>query len=167
MQIPKRRSQMLRKQDDDSAVYLTPGAIQRLKEDIVRLEKIERPKIVVDLSHALSLGDFSENAEYQDAKARLSRIDGRIFSLKERLKRAVVIEGGSSDRVGLGSTVTVLVNGKEKTYQIVGPHESNPTRGRISHVSPLGSALRDHNVGDEIELKTENGFVSYQIKKIE
>lgn len=163
MQLPKRRSTMLLKRDDDSAVFLTPQAIQHLKDEIVRLEKTDRPKIVVDLSHALSLGDFSENAEYQDAKARLARLDGRVHSLKERLKRAVEIEAGSPDRVGLGSTVTVLVNGKEKTYRIVGPHETDPTRGRISHVSPLGIALRDHGVGDEIELKTESGVVIYKI----
>jgi transcription elongation GreA/GreB family factor len=121
---------------------LTAEAVERLKRTLEKLEHDERPKIVEDLSHAITLGDFSENAEYQDAKARLARIDGRIFGLKERVKNAVIIEQGPADgKIRLGSTVTVKTNGKEKTFRILGPQEADPTRGRISHLSPLGSAL--------------------------
>lgn len=143
---------------------MTAEAVTRARRDLERLETVERKQAVEDLSVALQKGDLSENAEYQEAKGRLGRIDGRIFNLKERLKRATVIEQGSSDgTVRLGSNVMVHVNGQQKTYDIVGPQESNPSRGRISHVSPLGSALIGHTQGDTVTIETPNGPVAYQI----
>jgi len=169
MQLPKRRSQMLLKRDDRvENNYLTPEGIERLKKTLHDLEKIQRPKIVEDLSFALSLGDFSENAEYQDAKHRLSKIDGRIFGMKERIKHAIPItqELHADGEIRLGSTVTVHVAGKQKTYQIVGPHETNPARGRISLLSPIGSALLHHVIGDEVPIQTPSGEILYQISDV-
>lgn len=160
---------MLVKRDDRAENnYLTPEGIERLKKTLHDLEKIQRPKIVEDLSFALTLGDFSENAEYQDAKHRLSKIDGRIFGLKERIKHAIPIaqELNADGEIRLGSTVTVFVAGKQKTYQIVGPHESNPARGRISLLSPIGAALLHHVAGDEVPIQTPNGEVLYQIVSV-
>lgn len=146
---------------------LTPEALERLKRTLERLQKEERPKIVVDLSHALTLGDFSENAEYQDAKARLSRIDGRIFSLQERIRRAIVIEGGSSEQIGIGSTVAFVLAGKEKTYRIVGSQESDPSRGNISYHSPLGAVLIGKRVGQRFEYRNPSGSIDLvEIKSI-
>lgn len=136
---------------------LTPEALERLKRTLERLRNVERPKIVVDLSHALTLGDFSENAEYQDAKARLSRIDGRIFGLQERIRNAIVIKGGSVDKIGIGSVVDFALAGKDKTYRIVGSQESDPSRGNISYHSPLGSALIGKRVGDRFEYRNPSG----------
>ena len=148
MRLPQRRSQMLVKHGPETD-HLTPEAVDRLKNTLHSLEKIDRPKIVEDLSHALTLGDFSENAEYQDAKARLARIDGRIFGLKERIKNAIVIDrGGADGSIRLGSTVKFNLAGKEKTYEILGPQEANPSRGKISHLSPLGAALIGKKTGD-------------------
>lgn len=157
MRLPQRRSQMMVKHGPETD-HLTEQAVNRLKRTLYELENVERPKIVVDLSHALTLGDFSENAEYQDAKARLSRIDGRIFGLQQRIKNAIVIKQGSSDgRIGLGSTVDVIIKGKQKTYRILGPQEADPSKGRISHLSPLGSALLGKTTGDIVEYLTPNG----------
>lgn len=168
MQIPKRRSQMLRRQDDAGAVLLTPDAISRLKRDLEDLIQNQRPRAVEDVSRYVQLGDLSENAEYQEAKSRMARIDGRIFSLQEKLKRASVINTApdGSGRIQLGSTVELNVNGKYKTYQIVGPQETNPTRGRISHVSPLGSALLGRKAGESVPIKTEGGEVVYNILEV-
>ena len=169
MRIPQRRSQINRLQDAESqSRELTPEAFERLKRTLVTLEKIERPKIVVDLSHALTLGDFSENAEYQDAKHRLSRIDGRIFGIKDRIRLAVVIDSSSanSDSVGIGSTVTVQTDGKESVWRILGSQESNPLKGQISHLSPIGSALLHHKSGDKVDVITPKGTASYEIISI-
>ncbi len=132
-----------------------------MKRTVERLKKIERPKIVQDLQHALSLGDFSENAEYHDAKHRLSKIDGRIFSLGERIKNAIIIpKGGEGDGIiSLGSTVEVEVNGETKTYTILGPQEADPSRGHISHLSPLGSQLIGRKAGETVEITMPNGDV--------
>lgn len=141
--------------------HLSPEAVERLRRTLQTLEKIDRPKIVEDLSHALTLGDFSENAEYQDAKARLSRIDGRIFGLKERIKNAIVIDRDAADgSVQLGSTVTFTLAGKEKTYEILGPQEANPSRGKISHLSPLGAALLGKKTGDRFSYHSPDGSIN-------
>jgi transcription elongation GreA/GreB family factor len=170
MQIPQRRSQINRIRDAESlSRELTPESLERLKRTLNTLEKIERPKIVVDLSHALTLGDFSENAEYQDAKHRLSRIDGRIFGLKERIRLAIVIDKGPSESgaVGIGSTVRVRSNGKESVWRVLGSQESNPARGQISYLSPIGSALLTKKPGDIVEVVTPSGTTSYEILSVE
>lgn len=164
MQVPKRRSQLLRLREEEAAVYLTKQGIRRLHEQLHDLEQAQRPQAIQDVSIAHAKGDLSENAEYTEAKARLGRIEGRIFSLKERLKHVVEIADGSADgRIDIGSTVEVEVHTKQKTYQIVGPHETNPSFGRISYLSPLGQALRGHVQGDEVLLETEAGVTAYRI----
>ncbi len=161
MQIPRRRAQINRIQDEESrSQELTPEALARLKRTLEQLEKVDRPKIVEDLTFALSLGDFSENAEYQDAKMRLGKIDGRIFSLQQRIKNAVLIEPSASGTIGIGSRVTIRMNNQQREYRILGSQESNPARGNISYLSPLGKALMGHKAGDQIEYKTPDGTIS-------
>jgi transcription elongation factor GreA len=164
MRIPQRRSQALQVREEQDNL-MTPEKLARLKHDLEDLEKNQRSKIVDDLVFAREQGDLSENAEYQDAKAKLGRIDGRIFNLKERIKNVQVIEHGtdSSGKVRVGSTVTVLSDGREKTYQIVGTQESNPSRGMISHHSPLGSALLGHAVGEFAVLERDGQQIGYRI----
>ncbi|MFH1620884.1 MAG: transcription elongation factor GreA [Patescibacteria group bacterium] len=169
MRLPFRKSQALRQVAGSENDYLTAAAIERLKKDLHNLEKSERPMAVEDLSVALAKGDLSENAEYQDAKSRLSRIDGRIFSIKDRLKRVIVIDESvsSTGRIHIGSTVVLEPGpGVKRTYQIVGPRETNPTRGRISHLSPLGAALLNHTAGETIELDVQGGTAKYKILEV-
>lgn len=169
MQLPTRRSQKLKQHEDDSQYhFLTAAGLEWLKRDLRDIETIQRPQAVEDVSTAVQKGDLSENAEYQEAKSRLARIDSRIFSLKERIKRTVIIEQSPdpSGRVRLGSTVVVEMHGERKTYELVGPQETNPTRGRISHLSPLGSALLNHIVGDIVEVETQRGKQMYVIVEV-
>lgn len=167
MQIPKRRSQSLKILEEKDN-FLTADKVERLKKDLEDLEKRQHPQAVEDLSVALQKGDLSENAEYTESKARLARIDGRIFSIKERIKNAVIIEqdAGSSTEVRIGSTVLLSVNGTQREYQILGTQESDPSRGRISYRSPLGSALIGHATGESVDVQTENGIISYGIIEI-
>jgi transcription elongation GreA/GreB family factor len=163
MRLPIRKSQLLKPQDDEDIVLLTPGAVERLKRELEDLEKVQKPKAIEDVSRSVQMGDLSENAEYREAKPRLSRIESRIFTIKDRLKRVVLIQNDQTGRAGLGTTVVVEVNGARKTYQIVGPRESNPSQGRISHVSPLGTALTGHYAGESVTIQTPNGESSYLI----
>jgi transcription elongation GreA/GreB family factor len=141
--------------------HVTPEMLERMTQTLHTLQKVDRPKIVVDLAHAITLGDFSENAEYQDAKARLSRIDGRIFGLQQRIKYAVVIDRGTSNgSINIGSTVKFNLAGKEKTYEILGPQESNPSRGKISYLSPLGAALLGKKAGEKFAYQPPDGGTS-------
>lgn len=124
-------------------------------------EHARKLRIGKDVSEAVQKGDLSENAEYQEAKARLSRIDGRIFSLKERIKNAIpIVEGEATGRVQLGSTVTLRVNERERSYRVVGPSETNPSQGRISHLSPLGVALIDRAVGESVSVNGVDYLIS-------
>ena len=154
MRLPQRKSQLLKRTDESAPLYLTADGIQRLETELDRLKRIDRPQAVQDFSRFGELGDRSENAEYQEAKFRLTRIDGRIFSLTERLKRAIPITHTSSNTVKLGSTVVIRRHDKETTYLIVGQQEAHPAKGRLSHLSPLGSALLGRSVGDEVRFET-------------
>lgn len=170
MQLPKRRWESLKNRDDEVApIHLTPAGKKRLERDLLDLEQVQQRQAAEDVSRTGAMGDLSENAEYQEAKHRLARIHGRIFSIKDRLRRVVLIQKNHQPggRIQLGSTVTVRVHEKEKIYEIVGPAESNPGRGRISYLSPVGAALLGHETGEIILLQTENGEVSYSIVNVE
>ena len=166
MQIPRRRATSTFSDQDDS-LLLTEEGKRKIERDMIRL-KAEHPHAVAALQAAKELGDLSENAEYSAAKGRLARINEQLVRLEYKLKHAQIIEETAQDgRVHIGSRVTVRVNAKEKTYTIVGGNESNPTLGRISHVSPLAKALLNQRVGDEVSVTTEAGTTTYCILAIE
>lgn len=166
MQVPRRKSELHHKFQRPSDVdhFLSAAAIARLKDDLVRSER-ERPKAADDVARYKEMGDLSENAAYQEAKNQLRRLNGRIESIKERLKRAVVIDedAGASGVVKVGATVTIRVNDQEKTYQIVGSQEADPTRGRISHLSPLGQLLMGKKAGDSVTRNVEEKKTTVEI----
>lgn len=169
MRLPKRRHELLKTyEEDDALIPLTAAGKRKLEQELVRLETRDLPQAIEDVARTGAFGDRSENAEYQEAKHRLSRTHARIFYLKERLKRVILIRKTktSVERVQLGSTVTVELNSETRVYEIVGPSESNPSQGRISHVSPLGTALLGHIIGDIILLETANGINKYTITTI-
>ena len=168
MRLPQRKSIQLRDQDtSDDVVYLTPQGVAHLKRELERLETQELPVTLEAMRFALGLGDFSENAEYQEAKPKLARIQSRILTIKDRLKRAIVVDGSDDGRVVIGSRVLVRVNEKEKSYQLVGPRESNPSQGRISYLSPVGAALLNKRVGDIAHIENENGTITYTILQVD
>ncbi len=166
MQIPQRRSQKQRSHDDQNVIYLTEDGKRRLERELVDLER-QRPVAVEDVSRSVQMGDLSENAEYQESRHRLSRIQARIFYVTDRLRRVHVIEHDkTADDVRMGCTVTVEVRGETRIYQIVGPSEASPSRGRISNISPLGSELMRHHVGEVITIQTPQGETVYKILEI-
>jgi transcription elongation factor GreA len=169
MQLPLRRSQRNKIHDDEGPLYLTVAGIKLKEKELERLEKRDQPRAVEDVSVAVAKGDLSENAEYHEARGRLSHIQARVFALKDQLRRAVTINEtqGPSGRVQIGSTVVLEQEEKEKTYQIVGPQETNPSRGRISHLSPLGAALLGKKVGEDVIIKTDASETTYKVTSIE
>lgn len=169
MRVPIRKSEQSRKyHDEGGAIPLTAAGIQRLKDTLRRLEKYDLPQAIADTARTAELGDFSENAEYQEAKARMRRTHARIFSLKDRLTRAVAINSDArmAGKVQLGSTVVLAVGRARKTYEIVGPQETDPSRGRISHRSPLGVALIGRKAGEAVTLHAEKGDSMYRIIRV-
>jgi transcription elongation factor GreA len=147
--------------------YITRYKYQELENKLERLKQAQAPA-AEEVRRLASDGDFSENAAYQMAKGRLRGINQRITDIEDHLKRAVIIEAkNKSDRIALGSRVTIESNGKEKTYEILGPTETDPKLNIISHKSPLGSALINHRVGDTIKLKINNKLKEFKITRIE
>lgn len=164
MQIPKRRHEKLQVRDE-SPVYLTPEGIQALKDKLARL-KASLAHLATEAKRTADYGDRSENAEYKEAKGKLRGTHREILRITDQLKRAIPIKPTATGKVQLGSNVILEVNGARKEFQIVGPNETDPTRGRISHKSPLGEALMDHKVGDVAAIKTLSGPTKYKIVEI-
>jgi len=149
--------------------YLTPEGAQELQRELDTLINERRPELARKLAEAVAQGDLKENADYHDAKEQQAFVEGRIKYLENVLRSAVIISNtGKSDTVNIGSTVTIVEDGTddEETYIIVGAAEANPSEGKISNESPIGSALLGHKKGDEVRVKTPNGDILFKIKKV-
>ena len=96
----------------------------------------------------------------------MRRLHNRVMKLEEQIKRSVLIEKSQVKTIQLGSTVVLEVENQKKTFEIVGAHEANPVHGRISNVSPLGSAIMNKTIGEAVTVKTQKGEVIYVIAKI-
>jgi len=151
----------------DSPTYTTQEGLNKLKEELRHLKSVRRKEVAARIEKAKELGDLSENAEYAEAKDELAFIEGRILELEDYINRSVVISHEASDKVILGSKVTVRTKDKEKVYTIVGPNEANPAEGFISNETPLAQALLGKKKDDQTEVKAPSGMIKYSIIKIE
>ncbi|CAN5149753.1 transcription elongation factor GreA [soil metagenome] len=146
-------------------ITFTKAGFDKMQEEQKKLLG-ERPAAVIDLKTARDLGDLSENGYYKSARQKLSFIDHRLRQLKYILKEAVIVAPTQIDTVTIGCQVTIKNEKEEKTYTIVGGYESNPLEGKMSHRSPIGSALIGKKVGDKVEVIIPSGSVTYTIEKI-
>jgi transcription elongation factor GreA len=151
-------------------VPITKQGLEKVKQELIRLERVERPDNIRAIEEARAHGDISENAEYHAAKERQAFIDGKIHELRTTIGKCEVleIEEGPSDWIVFGKTVLLydLQTDEEITYQLLGPYESAPEKGRISVTSPLGQALIGKRAGDEITVKTPGGVQEFEILEI-
>ena len=134
------------------------------------LESVERPQNIRAIEEARRHGDISENAEYHAAKERQSFLGGKINELKSVIGKSEVLEIETSppDTLVIGTTVLLynLDTDEEVRYQLLGPYESDPDKGKISVISPLGQALIGREVGEEISVKTPGGIQEFEILEI-
>ncbi|MDD2548269.1 MAG: transcription elongation factor GreA [Candidatus Pacebacteria bacterium] len=150
-----------------SEKYLTKEGLIRLKKELERLKKEERQKVAKDLEEAISFGDLSENAAYDEAKECQALLEGKIVELENIINNAVVIKGNNHNNwVDIGSKVTVKWNNREDCFLIVGEEESSPIEKRISFKSPLGKALLKKERGTSVRVKTPSGDIEYMIVDI-
>ncbi len=151
-------------------IPFTKEGLEKVKEDLTRLQRVDRPENIRAIEEARAHGDLSENAEYHAAKERQSFIEGRIIELRGVIGKAEVIEvdKGSSDRAVFGNIVLLydLKTDQEVKYQLLGPYESEPAKGILSVASPLGQALIGGRAGDEISVKTPGGIQEFEILEI-
>jgi len=151
----------------EDAEYLSQEGFLRLKKELVNLKDGHRKEIAARLEYAKSLGDLSENAEYQEAKDEQLVIETRISELENILSRAVLISHTVSSLVDLGSTVKARKEGgREEIFSIVGSEEAEPSAKKISNESPLGHAFLGKKKGDTVTVYTPRGEIRYHILDI-
>ncbi len=151
-------------------VPMTPDGYQKMKEELARLLKEDRPRNIRDIAEARAHGDLSENAEYHAAKERQSFIEGRIQELQGKLAMADVIDTSkiTQSRVAFGAKVKVFDTGADEEYEfiLVGPDEADVKSGKISISSPVGRALIGKEVGDTAVVKAPARSIEYEIVEI-
>jgi len=149
--------------------YLTREKYEELSAELEHLKTTKRKEIAESLEYARSLGDLSENAEYQEAREMQAATEERIRELEGTLKSAKIVSHKKSDTVGMGSKVGVAKVGEKevRVYEIVGTDEANMKDRKISHRSPLGEALMGKKKGDTFKFDTPNGKVECEIKSVE
>lgn len=148
---------------------ITPDGYRRFEDELQRLWHGDRPKIVQEVSDAAALGDRSENAEYIYGKKKLREIDRRIRELSLLLDKLTVIDPKTqrSDKIQFGATVEVEdEDGQARTYMLVGEDEVDGKLGRISMVSPIGKALLNKKVGDNVLVVRPAGELELTITRI-
>lgn len=144
---------------------LSQEKFDELKEELERLITTVRKEIAESLEYARSLGDLSENAEYQAARELQAATEERIRRLEHIIKSAVIVSTKKKDTVGFGSTVTIRKKGDkdEHAYTIVGSEEADMRQQKISHLSPLGEAMMGKKKGDVFTFSTPSGRQEYTI----
>ena len=153
----------------EKPVFLTPEGRAKLESELENLRTVRRAEVAERIHAAKEGGDIMENSAYDEAKNEQAFVEGRIMTIEQMLKNAVMIDATrASDTVGLGSYVTVAEHGarEDEVYQIVGSAEADPTRGRISNESPIGRMLLGKRVGDEVQVKIPDGVRHLKIVEI-
>lgn len=149
-------------------VQMTPLGYRQLVDELKQLESTGLPEGIERVARAREFGDLSENAEYHSAREDLAALEGRIEELRDIITRVNVVDIKKSGEaeVGIGSLVSVTVNGSQQEFSIVGEWEADPTAKKISHESPLGKALIGKKVGDHVEVEAPAGKVTYVVKSV-
>ncbi|MBI2023350.1 transcription elongation factor GreA [Candidatus Giovannonibacteria bacterium] len=150
---------------DQETEYFSEEGLAKLKDELNSRKTKVRREIADRLEFAKSLGDLSENSEYQEAKESQMMNESKIVELEDVLRRAVLVgKNGQKNKVNVGSQVVVATeSGKEVTFNIVGSQETSPSDNKISNESPLGRALLGHKKEEIVDVRTPKGNIKYKI----
>ena len=149
----------------DKIYPITAAGLASFKEEKIQLLE-KRKGAVVNLRTAREMGDLSENAAYKVARQELSGIDSRLRYLEKIIRLSRIVESNSKDQIEIGNRVKLNGEMGDMEYTIVGGFESDPSKGKISHISPIGKALIGRKQGDEIKVNTPQGIKYYRISSI-
>lgn len=151
-------------------MVLTQDGVAKLEHELEFLKSTRRKDVAGRIKVAMGFGDLSENAEYDEAKKEQAFIEGRIAAIENMLKHSRVIDEDdiTTDKVSAGSTVKVfdVEYNSEIEFTIVGTAEVDPAQDKISNESPVGSALIDKRVGDEVVVNVPDGNIRLKILEI-
>jgi transcription elongation factor GreA len=151
-----------------SGEAITQEGLQELKAEIDELEGPARRQMAERIKTARELGDLKENADYHIAKEDQAHLETKIKRLRARLRDAVVVEvDDDAETFAFGRTAEVVDDhGDTHSWTLVGPTEADVGSGRISAESPVGRALRDRHVGEDVEVETPRGSRTFTIRKL-
>lgn len=143
---------------------LTRKGYEDIQRELDEASK-KRPIVIQRIKDAIALGDLSENFDYHDAKREQGLLESKIAELKSILNNSVVVDCAEDGCINVGSKVVVreVDEEDEEEYLIVGPPESNPSQGKISYESVVGSALMGHSAGDIVSIESPGGEFKYEI----
>ncbi len=148
-------------------VYISAEGLQELKDEHQNRIKVQRKEITEKISVAKDMGDLSENFEYHEAKEQQGLNEGRILQLEAMILDSVIVEQSENQtEINFGVTFVAILNGEEKTFQMVGFTEADPMSGKISNESPIGLAFMGKSLGDEVVVEVPSGQLIYTIKEI-
>ena len=155
----------------EQTILITPQGYLALETELNDLKLKKRPEVIAALQEARSLGDLSENAEYDAARNEQAEIEGRISQLEKLLENVEIIDENKQDKskVNVGSTVEIKYIDEDdgvEEYQIVGSQEADPFAFKISNESPIAKALLNRRVGDVVSVDSPNGIYQVEITSI-
>ena len=157
--------------EDKKEILLTQEGYQKLEDELEILKTVRRREVADRIKVAISFGDISENAEYDEAKNEQAQVEERIIKLESMIRRAVIIDESKIDSnvVTIGSIVKVndMDFEEEVEYTIVGSAEADPYEGKISNESPVGKALIGAHTGDVVEVEMPMGIMKYKVLEIQ
>ena len=147
--------------------YISQEKKDALLEELEDIRKNKIPTTAKRIDEARQMGDLSENAEYHAAREDMAWTQSRAKEIEHILSNSQLVDDSvKSDVVGIGSTIIVEGNGKEKEFTIVGAHEADPLSGKISNESPMGEAFFGKKKGDKVSVTIPAGTIEYKIKKL-
>ncbi len=147
--------------------YLTEDGLEELKKELEYLKTEKRPEVINALKEARALGDLSENAEYDAARAEQAEVENKISEIEAMLENAELIKDVNTNKVSIGTTVTLkyVEDDETDTYTIVGSKEADPFANKISNESPLAKAIIGAKKGQSVMVDSPNG--KYQVEILE
>jgi len=152
-------------------VPITKNGYDKLRNELQRLQREDRPTAIKAIEEARGHGDISENAEFEAAKEKQAIIEGKIQELTEKVRNSEIVELPQEvdGKVVFGCVVMVedLETGRIDSYRLVGPYEADVLEGTISVTSPMGKALIGREEGDEVRVQTPKGVRSFEILEVQ
>lgn len=157
-------------ENNSKEIILTQEGFDKLEDELELLKTTRRKEVAERLKEAISFGDLSENAEYDEAKKEQAALEERIMVLENMIRNAVIIDENSVDLniVTIGSIVKIFDEEfrEEIEYTIVGSAEADPYEFKISNESPVGRALLNRKVGDKVEVNVPDGIITLEVLEI-
>lgn len=155
----------------EKEIFLTPEGLKKIEEELNHLKTVKRQEIAEKIQDAKESRSAVISPEYEEAKNEQGFVEGRILELEKMVKNAVIIHHEEvkkkSSHIDLGTHVEIrYADGRKENYIIVGSAEANPAEGKISNESPMGKALLNKKVGEEVEFDAPAGKLRLKITEI-